>query len=377
MYSKRVAIFSFPVSEAGAVPLGHLIQVVSQISGGVTLISGGAVKGEMCDSWGCRFISVQHRARTGIWRYLNYVHTQMLFAVAVLRVRNSANILLFFVGGEHMLPAIVIGRLLRKKCVIALAGTPASVNGSHWRDKFASLLGPVRDATFTLTHTILTYSNTIKNAPELAPYRYKTHVAHEHFLDDAAMRAVPSSLRTRGPTVGFLGRMSPEKGILQFVEAAKYVLQKTNVRFLAAGDGVLLERAQALARQRGLSRAEFDYTGWVPRERVRAFLSGLRLLVVPSTTEGLPNVVIEAMACGTPVLATPVGAIPDVIQHERTGFIMSGNKPGDIASSTLEALSSPHFEEISKAGRQYVVRNCTFEMVVHRYRSIMEGKTTG
>ncbi|HQE50392.1 MAG TPA: glycosyltransferase family 4 protein [Fervidobacterium sp.] len=89
-------------------------------------------------------------------------------------------------------------------------------------------------------------------------------------------------------------------------------------------------------------------------------------------THTYPTVHDYAMACGTPVLATPVGAIPDVIIDGKTGFIMENNSPECIAANVIRALSSPDLERIAEAGRRFVEENFTFENVVARWKEVLE-----
>jgi glycosyltransferase involved in cell wall biosynthesis len=103
--------------------------------------------------------------------------------------------------------------------------------------------------------------------------------------------------------------------------------------------------------------ARVDLPGWISHDDLPGYLNQLRLLVLPSYTEGLPNIMLEAMACGTPVLATPVGAIPDVIIDGKTGFIMENNSPECIAENVIRALNSPDLERIAENGRRFVEEN--------------------
>ncbi|HJH26821.1 MAG TPA: hypothetical protein C5S37_08640 [Methanophagales archaeon] len=78
------------------------------------------------------------------------------------------------------------------------------------------------------------------------------------------------------------------------------------------------------------------------------------------------------MACGTPVLATPVGAIPDVIKDGNTGFIMKDKSPECIAKNVMRALEHPNLERIVENARALVEREFTYEAAVERYRKILK-----
>ena len=101
-------------------------------------------------------------------------------------------------------------------------------------------------------------------------------------------------------------------------------------------------------------------------------MNELRLLVVPSYTETGPYIAFEAMACGTPVLGTPVGLMADVLRDGENGFIMENNSPECIAKNIIRALNDPNLEQIARNARNLVETEFTFEKAVDRYRGILD-----
>jgi glycosyltransferase involved in cell wall biosynthesis len=125
--------------------------------------------------------------------------------------------------------------------------------------------------------------------------------------------------RTRAPCVGVAGRLSPEKGVDLALKAHQRLCQDLpRARLLVAGDGPERGALARLANQLGLDGS----VTWLGHcHDMRAFYEAIDVLLVPSRSEGMPNVVLEAMTCGVPIVGTRVGGIPELLEHGRTGFL--------------------------------------------------------
>jgi len=158
---------------------------------------------------------------------------------------------------------------------------------------------------------------------------------------------------------------------LNFVEAIPSLLQmKDGLEFLIGGDGLLRNEIEEYLSKASLS-SRVNLPGWIPYNKTPDYLNQLKLLVLPSYTEGLPNIMLEAMACGTPVLATPVGSIPDIIKDGETGFIMEDNSPQCITNNVIRVFNHTKLEQIVQNARSLTEREYTYEASVERYEKIL------
>jgi glycosyltransferase involved in cell wall biosynthesis len=178
-------------------------------------------------------------------------------------------------------------------------------------------------------------------------------------------------MQNRKNQIGFIGRFSKEKGIMNLVNALPILFKTTNsIEVILIGGGSLFYEIKEKIRQNGYA-TRVHFSGWISHDKLPDCLSELKLLVLPSYTEGLPNVILEAMACYTPVLSTPVGSIPDVIADGDTGFIMKNNSPECIAENIIRALNFPELDRIVSNARRLIERKYSYKAAAERYRQLL------
>jgi len=137
------------------------------------------------------------------------------------------------------------------------------------------------------------------------------------------------------PVILFVGNLFPRKGVRYLLEASKAIIQQhPDALFVITGVGPLEEELKAQARQ--INPARFLFIGF--RRDIPLLLNLATLLVLPSLTEGLPQTILEAYACGVPVVATDVGGVKDILQDGEHGFILPPGDPTAIAEAVNTLL---------------------------------------
>lgn len=202
----------------------------------------------------------------------------------------------------------------------------------------------------------------------------KVHVVHcgldATFVQGAAMPIL------QPPSLVCVGRLCEQKGQLLLVEAAQILKSKgINFEIVFAGDGPMRGDIEGAITAAGLHDS-ISITGWISGERVREEIEKARALVLPSFAEGLPVVIMEAMALGRPVVSTAVAGIPELVTSGETGWLVPA---GDVVAlaqtiSVVLALAPETLAAMGSRGRSRVLERHNARIEAAKLKKLFEGQ---
>lgn len=171
--------------------------------------------------------------------------------------------------------------------------------------------------------------------------------------------------------VGVVGRLHPQKGHRYLIQAAeKIVTEIPNVKFVFAGDGDLRGELEAQIRSQGLEN-NFRILGY--RDDIPEVMRAFDIFTLPSLYEGLPNVVLEAMACGKPVIATAVDGTVEAVVDGKTGLLVQPADVDALRRSLITLLRDRELaQRMGKNGRLRVETQFSLEKQVQRFEQLYE-----
>ncbi|AFV22750.1 LPS glycosyltransferase [Methanolobus psychrophilus R15] len=369
----KIGIISSPMGQANIKPFSNYLNILEHISDNLYIVPAYGVNKSSLDTIEIdskkNIYEIKHRfSKNTIVRIYRYILLQLKMSWHILNLFKRVDVWIFFLGDGLILP-IMLAKLLNKKTIISLGGfLEKEIHLNYTQLGMPILL--LKKLNLFLVDAIILYSSNLISAWKVDKYKKKIYIAPRHYIDFNKFY-VDISYSERQNLIGYIGRFSKEKGTLNFVESIPLILKhKKDLFFLVAGSGQLQEKINKCAQDNNIS----DHTlfeSWIPHENLPVYLNKLKLIVLPSDTEGLPNIMLEAMACGTPVLATPVGSIPDIIKDEETGFIMENNSIECISKNVIRVFQKPDLETIIENAKDLVEREFTFKAAVERYNNII------
>jgi len=178
------------------------------------------------------------------------------------------------------------------------------------------------------------------------------------------------------PVVGVVAKLSPVKGHEWFLEsAARVARERDDARFLVVGDGPRRSELEGMARALGVAdRVVFAGA----RDDVPALLRLMNVFVLSSVSEGAPNVVMEAMAAGVPVVATDVGGVADAVGGPSSAVLVPPRDADAMARAVLGLLADPQAAgAMGSAGQRIARERHDIGAVVERVEGMFEALLDG
>ncbi|WP_135363180.1 glycosyltransferase [Halosimplex halophilum] len=369
-----VCVVTHPLAAAGENATRSLLDILSAVTGVALVTADLPADSEIRDRHELVELTRKGAGDSVAVAAVRFLLNQLRMC-RVLAGRDEG-VVLFYGATSYLLP-ILFARAVGKTVLVEPRGDVPLTLRIAWEESLPSpvartLAGLVRAlerAGFAAAHGVVTYTPSMAEQLDLDPDSPDVYPTGARYVRTDEFR-VRTPLAERGRRVGFLGRLDEEKNVRELAAAAKDL--PDDVTFTFIGDGDLREWLEdELADEIEAGRVEMR--GWVDHGDVPAELDRLRLVVLPSEpTEGLPTTILEALACGTPVYATPVSGVPDVVRDGETGFLMDSTDPGDIRRELLAVLDREDLPAISRNGRELIESEYSFEAAQERYREILQ-----
>jgi len=320
--------------------------------------------------------------KKGISKFFGFIYTHMKFVYYLINLRNSYSQLMVMSGNNFIL-SLIFAKLLRKKVIFNLSGVSGlntmvlykktqNIRFNPIKIVYMGIVALLDELSLELSDLIVLESPNLINVMNLKRYEEKIY-KKGYMYQDTSKFYIKKDFKERKNLIGYIGRFEHAKGIMNFINALPLIEKNENdIEILIIGWGPLNNEIRNKLKEFNLHNVRV--LGKVINDQVPDNLNELKLLVFPSNgyEEGLPNIILESMACGTPVLATLVGGISDVIKNNETGFIMNENSPKTISRSIINIIKSPELQKISFNANKIIETKYNYDNAVIRYKEILK-----
>jgi glycosyltransferase involved in cell wall biosynthesis len=263
--------------------------------------------------------------------------------------------------------AVIATRLFRKKLVVRCgflwSDFVARLHPGSWREGVARRLErqALRAADAVIVAAEADRSTIIQR------YHVDAGTVHviPNYVDTDAFRPMPEIVR-EPRRLTFVGRLDDQKNVMALIEAIEGI---PGVTLAIVGDGPLRGELEAAVRARGV---DARFLGTRPHAELPVLLNRSAAFVLPSHYEGNPKALVEAMACGVPVVGTRVPGIREILAHRETGYLC-GTSAGEIRVALQDVLEDAALRDRMSAGAvAYARATCSVRSAAERELSLLQ-----
>jgi glycosyltransferase involved in cell wall biosynthesis len=331
---------------------------------------------------------MQRKAREW-WHFLRFNHS-LIGQIAVLRrLKREFRPDILHINGPSLIAAGAAGRLLRIPVVWHIRGILAN---NIWAAIARAIIVQTSAAIVCVSKAAAApfakarYKvQVVTNPVDTDRFHSKVQVVNDPIDTERFQPAESRELRREWgipdtvTCVGYVGKFSHAKGTFDLLEAAAAIIAaQPNVRFVMVGYGTPDVEAQMKQKMAASGLEQyFHFTG--VRQDIPAVLASLDIVVSPSWSEGANRPVIEAMAMQKAIVATNIAAVAELIEHGKSGLLVSPRQPGELAGAVLHMIRHPQFAgECAKAAyqtfHQRYLAQSSVQMIDQLYTRVLQSK---
>lgn len=322
------------------------------------------------DVFRCRSIRKQ-RATSTILEMLAFVLSAALSLPGIVKRKNIDGIIVFFLFPCGPL-GLIAHALFRIPYLISLRGgdVPGTEPGLLW---FHRLLQPIRKLVYRKSAAIIANSRGLKRIAQRTDC-VPIHVIPNGVDTDFFQPVAPGQKRAESAfQLIYVGRFQPEKNLCFLFHRLSEFGGQTAVPFLIhmVGEGPQKTELEKLAQTLMLSD-RIVWHDWLERSALKEIYQHVDCLILPSRYEGMSNVILEAMACGLPILASRVGGNTDLVQEGHSGYLFDPDSPGSFFNAIAAMIDNPaKAKQMGVNARRFADRCLSWTQVARQYHAMI------
>lgn len=346
--------------------LGHEVSVMTAAFGG---LKGYSLQEENIHIYR---ISAKRASkdRSNMTEMLSFVLSAFWNVGQVIREQEIEKVIIFF-----SIPCGVLGPYIRWRWklpyIISLRGGDVPGTEQHLL-KIHQFIRPIRQ--FLMKKSVAIVANS-KGLAELSQkYDPFPVIIIPNGVDTAYFN--PEKHLNTGFQFLFVGRFQPQKNLFLLLKSFSNLLQKTdnqNITLNLVGDGFQKEDLIKYAKELNINH-KINWLGWLDKDSLKKSYQQADCVLNPSTYEGMPNVLLEAMACGVPAIASNIMGNDEVIKHKHNGYLFELSKPEDMTNYMLKILDRNLQKELAENARTWVSERFSWHSVCEMYSDIFRRK---
>lgn len=294
-----------------------------------------------------------HRINFNTLRYIGFIHFRILI---FLKLREIDPDLVHIQGVTMTIPGFLSKIFLKKPYIVWGRGSDI-YKSSKFMKLISKTLLKNADAMIALTKTM---KDAMLKIYQGAIYVIPNGIDLEKFKDIS----VEINHNDKNKTIIFVGTLRPVKGIFYLIEAMRIIKNEyCEAQLLIVGDGVDRDKLRAIVKELNLGDS-VSFVGQISNQEIPKYMAKSDIFVLPSLSEGFPNVILEAMAAGLPIIASTVGGIPDFIQNGVHGFLVEPMNSEELAEKISILLNNKDIREKMSINNKIEVQKYSIDSVI-------------